>query len=121
MTDSAIRFGAKPFNDVRNFRYGIRRSGHFSISESYELEKYGDTLYRLANGFLSPENDDEIRFVSVCKGDYPAEKRLEKLWLKYLAKSSPTKFHTLFGNRRIENNSASSENSEVAEVADLED
>lgn len=108
MTDTKIRIGKKAFYDNQNFRNGIRRSGHFSISESYQLEKYGDTLHQLANGSLSPENEDEDRFVKVCKGEYSPQRPLEKLWLKYLEKTSPQKFHTLFGNKKVKSSSASS-------------
>lgn len=108
MTDSNIRIGKKPFYDNRNFRNGIRRSGHFTISESYQLEKYGDTLQLLANGTLPAENEDETHFIKVCKGDYSPQQPLEKLWLKYLEKTSPQKFHTLFGNRKVKINSAHS-------------
>lgn len=117
MSDSQIRIGKKVFYDNQNFRNGVRRSGHFTISESYQLEKYGDTLQQLASGSLVPENDDEQRFVKVCTGEYLPESPLEKLWLKYLDKTAPKKFHTLFGNKKVKSNS----HAPVEDVLDVEE
>lgn len=96
-----IRLGNKAFFDAKHFPRGFSRSGEFSISESYLLEKFGDTLNQLATGSLKPENEEERRFVAVCQGKYCPESSPEKLWLKYVEKTSPKKFHTLFGSRKV--------------------
>lgn len=70
---------------------------------------------------MSPDNDDEKRFLSVCKGELAAEHALEKLWLKYLEKTSPQQFHTMFGNSKVKSaNTASSDDIDDVDTVDDE-
>lgn len=112
-----IRLGSKLFYDREHFPNGFGRSGDFTISQAYTLQHYGDTMSKLSSGELSPENEEEIRFVSVCKGQYEAMTPYEKVWLKYLEKSKPKAFHNLFSR----NAPASNDDSEDLSADDSED
>ncbi|WP_105172094.1 DUF413 domain-containing protein [Pseudoalteromonas sp. T1lg24] len=82
--ETAIRQGKIPFYASDTFPYGLSRSGYFSIGESEELIKYGDTLYGLHNGLLSPENAEEAMFVAELNSDETATLDAVKLWKKFL-------------------------------------
>lgn len=82
--ETAIRQGKIPFYASDTFPYGLSRSGYFSIGESEELTKYGDTLYGLHNGLLSPENAEEAMFVAKLNSDETATLDAVKLWKKFL-------------------------------------
>mgnify|MGYP005723586077 FL=1 len=80
--ETAIRQGKIPFYASDTCPYGLSRSGYFSIGESEELIKYGDTLYGLHNGLLSPENAEEAMFVAELNSDETATLDAVKLWKK---------------------------------------
>lgn len=80
-----IRPGHLAFEDRINFRWGIARSGVFSISQSQFLQKYGETLKCLELGILEPATPTEEHFVSFCLGLHEAGNELETLWRKYKA------------------------------------
>ncbi|NMP32129.1 DUF413 domain-containing protein [Thalassotalea sp. M1531] len=95
----------RKFYDDRNYPRGLSRSGDFTLSEVQILETYGIALQELANDKRSPINEDEQRFINVCKGVASPESKIEKAWLKYQNKVlSPKQFHTLFGRTKVEAN-----------------
>lgn len=74
----------KQFNDYKNYPYGFSRSGDFSIRESKILQEQGRLFQALWDGSLSPESDEETRFVAMLNGQREPESEAEKVWVKYL-------------------------------------
>lgn len=99
--ETAIRQGKIPFYAGDTFPYGLSRSGYFSIGESEELIKYGDTLYGLHNGLLSPENAEEAMFVAELNSDETATLDAVKLWKKFLmAITKSNSFYSLSPSKK---------------------
>ncbi|WP_052141103.1 DUF413 domain-containing protein [Pseudoalteromonas piratica] len=82
--ETAIRRGKSPFNANNIFPLGIARSGYFTSNESEVLITYGDTLFALQNGLLSPENAEEAMFVAELNSEEAATLYAVKLWQKFL-------------------------------------
>lgn len=90
------------FFDDRNFPKGFTRSGRFTLAEGNMLEKHGVAMQELDDGKRTPANEEETRFVQVCKGEAAAQSSFEKTWMKYKQRvSEKRKFHTVFGKKRI--------------------
>ena len=90
------------FFDDRNFPKGFTRSGRFTLAEGNMLEKHGVAMQELEQGSRAQVNDEETRFVQVCKGEAEASTLYEKTWLKYKQRlAEKRKFHTVFGKKRI--------------------
>ena len=90
----------RKFYDDKNYPRGINRSGDYSIKEVSLLENHGIAFLELSNGTREPENDVEIQFVKVCKGELLPSTAEEKTWIKYQNKIlTPKQFHTLFGKK----------------------
>lgn len=70
------------FDDV-NFPYGFKQSGDFTRLQAEILESCGATLYALEQNIQKPLGASQERFVSVCRGELPAETDIEKSWVKY--------------------------------------
>jgi uncharacterized protein YifE (UPF0438 family) len=91
--ETAIRKGKTPFHANHIFPFGLSQSGYFSSSESEALVAYGDTLYGLQNGLISPENAEEAMFVMELNSDETATLYAVILWQKFLfAMTSSTSF-----------------------------
>lgn len=94
------------FFDDRNFPKGFTRSGRFTLAEGNLLEKHGVAMQELEEGKRAPVNDEEKRFLQVCKGEEAAVSMFEKTWVKYKQRvQEKRKFHTVFGKKRIANDS----------------
>lgn len=78
----------RAFYDSRNFPRGFSRSGDFSLREAELLTRYGALLNDLSQGRMTPANPAQERLLAVVQGQAEAEHTLEKLWLKYLGKTS---------------------------------
>ena len=90
------------FFDDRNFPKGFSRSGRFTLAEGNLLEKHGVAMQELEDGARPPVNDEEQRFVLMCKGEAEATTPYEKAWQKYKQQlQEKRKFHTVFGKKRI--------------------
>ncbi|MCT8125664.1 MAG: DUF413 domain-containing protein [Alishewanella aestuarii] len=90
------------FFDDRNFPRGFTRSGRFTLAEGNLLEKHGLAMQELEQGVRQPANDEEQRFLLVCRGEAEASTVYEKTWLKYKQRlAEKRKFHTVFGKKRI--------------------
>ncbi|MFC4656405.1 MULTISPECIES: DUF413 domain-containing protein [Rheinheimera] len=90
------------FFDDRNFPKGFTRSGRFTLAEGNLLEKHGIAMQELEQGSRQPVNDEEKRFLDVCKGEVEASSQYEKVWVKYKQRvGEKRKFHTVFGKKRI--------------------
>lgn len=90
------------FFDDRNFPKGFTRSGRFTLNEGNVLEKHGVAMFELEQGNRAPINEEEQRFISVCKGEQPATTVYEKTWMKYKHRlAEKRKFHTVFGKKKL--------------------
>lgn len=90
------------FFDDRNFPKGFARSGRFTLAEGTLLEKHGIAMQELELGSRQPANEEETRFLEVCKGEVEALSQFEKAWMKYKQRlSEKRKFHTVFGKKRL--------------------
>ncbi|GHG68295.1 hypothetical protein GCM10010919_17650 [Alishewanella longhuensis] len=90
------------FFDDRNFPRGFTRSGRFTLAEGNLLEKHGLAMQQLEQGLREPINEEEQRFLLVCRGESEATTVFEKTWLKYKQRlAEKRKFHTVFGKKRI--------------------
>ena len=90
------------FFDDRNFPKGFTRSGRFTLAEGNLLEKHGAAMLELEEGTRPAANEEEQRFLLVCKGEAEAESIFEKVWVKYKQRvQEKKKFHTVFGKKRI--------------------
>ncbi|WP_158966169.1 DUF413 domain-containing protein [Paraglaciecola sp. L3A3] len=99
MNSINIRLGDKIYSDPVNFTRGFKKSGDFSIAESDILSAYGHSLLGLEMGELSPETDEEKRFVQVMMGKEQAETKVEKTWSKYVRLSRTKRnFFTLYSS-----------------------
>lgn len=78
----------RTFYDSRNFPRGFSRSGDFSLKEAELLTRYGALLNDLTLGKRTPANPAQEHLLAVAQGQADAEHVLEKLWTKYLAKTS---------------------------------
>ncbi|BDY03340.1 DUF413 domain-containing protein [Ferrimonas sp. YFM] len=83
------------FFDDKHFPRGFARSGHFTMKESDLLEQYGRRLKALAEGTQPPATPQEEQFISMARGERPAETVLEQAWTKYIAKSQRRKLFTM--------------------------
>ena len=89
------------FFDDRNFPKGFTRSGRFTLAEGNLLEKHGASMQELEEGIRQPVNEEEQRFLQVCKGEAEAISTFEKTWMKYKQRiQEKRKFHTVFGKKR---------------------
>ena len=96
-----IRKNQSPFYDDANFPRGFSRSGEFSVVESNILSDYGQTLKKLADGSLMPENQEEKRFTDVIDGKVDVETQVEKTWKKYISlTTTPKVFQSIYGSHR---------------------
>lgn len=78
----------RAFFDNRYFPRGFSRSGDFSLKEADLLTRYGALLNDLAQGRMAPATDAQARFLEVVQGQAEATHVLEKLWIKYLGKTT---------------------------------
>lgn len=108
--ETAIRVGKTPFYATDVFPYGLSRSSYFNKRESDELIKYGQTLLDLQTGVLTPENEDELTFLSELRSDEESQSYSVKLWKKYLqAVEKRGTFHGFsMSNRFMNGNAANS-------------
>ena len=96
-----IRKSPSPFYDDANFPRGFSRSGEFSVTESNILSQYGNTLKKLADGSLMPDNPEEKRFTEAADGKVEVETQIEKTWKKYISlTTTPKVFHSIYGSHR---------------------
>lgn len=88
MTDFPEFETNRVFYDSRRFPRGFSRSGDFSLKEAELLTRYGALLNDLTQGRMAPANPAQARLVEVTQGQTTAESALEKVWDKYLSKTS---------------------------------
>ncbi|WP_440876805.1 DUF413 domain-containing protein [Thalassotalea sp. PLHSN55] len=99
--NTTIRVGKKLFYGESDFPRGIGRSGFFNKKETELLEQYGDTLMRLADKALTPENEEESLFVAAIDSGDESANAMVKLWRKYVNAVEKTKRHHSFTQSNV--------------------
>lgn len=77
-------YSSSKFSDIKNFPNGIQRCSYFTQMEADVLTRCGDTMIRLYNGDLKPENEDQKRLLDVLHGVQKPLYHIEYVFLKYL-------------------------------------
>ncbi|QIA64849.1 DUF413 domain-containing protein [Vibrio astriarenae] len=96
MSNQDVRQGKTRFYDNTHFSRGFSKSGDFTLVEDEILTFFGTTLLALERGDLTPENQAEVDFLNVVKGQKEPTTKLEKTWAKYVKLSRGKKrFHSL--------------------------
>lgn len=88
MENTSPFYSNRKFYGDKYFRYGINRSGEFTIQQAELLMNHGWAYQALADGTRKPDSKEEQRFVAVCEGRKPAKTDHEKVWVLYNAKIS---------------------------------
>ncbi len=80
------------FYPNRHFPYGFARCGDFTSEQAELLERHGRAYEALHMGDREPANEEESRFIAVCRGDAEPTTEHEKVWMLYRKKitSRPT-------------------------------
>jgi hypothetical protein len=87
----------RPFSSNRKFfaaefyPYGLARSGEFTREQSDLLEMHGHAYQSLEEGSRLAANEEEERFLSVCRGEIEAESRHEIAWSRFCKKTRAEK------------------------------
>lgn len=76
-------FSNSKFYSDKHFPYGFARSGQFTREQSNLLERHGRAYEALHMGKQEPENEEESRFIRVCRGDADPVTEHEKVWMLY--------------------------------------
>lgn len=90
---TSIRKGQTTFFGDTSFTHGISRSGYFNKRESDELALYGKTFEGLCSGDLTPENDEEVQFITAINSSEESDLDSVKLWQKYLIVLERSRIH----------------------------
>ncbi|WAJ69938.1 DUF413 domain-containing protein [Catenovulum adriaticum] len=111
------------YDDPKNYPYGFRRSGDFSITESDALSRYGCLLNALYKGEIDPSDEQDHRFLSIMRGDTQATKTEELAWLKYQSRLNRPKLGSLYGNKKqlIDIDDSDDDEDSVALSDDIDD
>ncbi|MER2493847.1 DUF413 domain-containing protein [Catenovulum sediminis] len=88
------------YDDPKNYPYGFRRSGDFSISEADALATYGHLFNALYKGEIQPSDDEDERILAIMRGDAKPENATERAWLKYQSRLNRPKLGSLYGNKK---------------------
>lgn len=110
---TAFESGRK-FIDKKNFPYGFARSGEFTLQQAQLLERHGYAYSELASGQRAPVDPVEEAFVRFCHAEKEATNEHEKVWQRYMSKTSVRPFYSIAVG-------LSARNSEDSEPLDLDD
>lgn len=88
------------YDDPKNYPYGFRRSGDFSIGEADSLAKYGHLYNALYKGEIEPSDIEDEHIMSVMRGESQPENVNERAWLKYQSRLNRPKLGSLYGNKK---------------------
>lgn len=123
MAKSKQQLLSRIYDDPKNYPYGFRRSGDFSITESDALSHYGCLLNALYKGEIDPSDEQDHRFLSIMRGDTQATKTEELAWLKYQSRLNRPKLGSLYGNKKqlIDIDDSDDDEDSVALSDDIDD
>ncbi len=74
------------FYPNKHFPYGFARCGDFTNEQAELLERHGRAYEALQSGDREPSNEEEVRFIAVCRGEVDAMSEHEKAWMLYRKK-----------------------------------
>ena len=87
--------------DKKHYPYGFARSGDFSIKEAKILAENGSVIAALVDGKLTPETDQDMRFIAVAHGETEPASPEEKVWLKYQKRINRPKAASIYGSKKV--------------------
>ena len=73
------------FSDMENFPFGLQNNCDFTQMEADVLMRCGFKMMQLYEGKLTPENEDQKRFLEVLRGEKKPLYHIEFVFLRYLA------------------------------------
>ena len=73
------------------YPYGIGRSGDFTLAQTLFLEDHGWAYLELDQGVRPPAHQEEMDFLSVCRGEKKPETEHEIAWHRFRDKSGPAR------------------------------
>ncbi len=82
---SSFRSNSRFYPD-KHFPYGFARCGDFTSEQAELLERHGRAYEALHMGDREPANEEEARFIAVCRGEADATTEHEKAWMLYRKK-----------------------------------
>lgn len=89
MQDEYAAFeSGKTFFDNKHYPRGFGRSGDFTLKEAELLSRCGVTMQQLTLDKVAPKGKVQKQFLAVLKGERAAETTLEKVWSRYLDKTT---------------------------------
>lgn len=118
MAASKQTYLSRIYNDFKNYPYGFRRSGDFSIKESEALEKYGLWFDALDKGLIEAEDDEDRRTIAVLKGIEAPESPAETAWVKYIKRINRPKMGSVYGTSKIQADDDSADPLEDDDIGD---
>ena len=83
---TAFKANAKFYAD-EDYPYGIDRSGEFTVEQCELLLHYGVAYEALDKGLRQPVNDEERRFVAVCRKEKAPVTVHERTWMHFCLKT----------------------------------
>lgn len=88
MYDKDSFYSNSKFYSDKHFPYGFARSGQFTCEQADLLERHGKAYEALQNGNREPVNQEETRFIAVCRGESDPVSEHEKVWMLYCHKTA---------------------------------
>ena len=76
----------RKFYALDRYPYGIGRSGDYSREQARLLECHGMAYQMLDEGSRTPVNEEERRFVAICRGEKMPQTPHEKVWVRFREK-----------------------------------
>lgn len=104
------------FSDAKNYPYGFKRSGDFSIAESTALSAYGCYIAALIDGNIQPSDKDDISILAAAHGDIEPQDVAQRAWLKYQKRINRPKTGSIYGTKK-----AASQEDDDSLVSDIDD
>ena len=90
------------YSDTKNFPWGFKKSGDFTITEAEILQTHGKVLLTLENKEKAPATQEEKRFIAVCRGEKIASSPVELAWAKYRSLTEKKGVVSAFGTLKVE-------------------
>ncbi|WP_143247478.1 DUF413 domain-containing protein [Agaribacterium haliotis] len=110
MSNPASFHSSRKFYANDHYPYGLARSGDYNSKQSALLENCGQAYAELSSGKRKPVNDEEQRFVLVCKGELCAESEHELAWLRFCQKTDTRLSISAFGSQGKQQAPSNSDN-----------
>ncbi|GAA5218766.1 DUF413 domain-containing protein [Corallincola platygyrae] len=90
----------KRFFDDKNYPRGFGRSGDFTKQEAMLLETHGRAFKAIYEGERAPATEEETAFLETFQKDTAPSTIEQKVWDKYIRRTSKRRVFTLFGSSK---------------------